>query len=571
MEMWFRREREQEKENSNIDNVQTLSKKQFDKILTEKIDYIGLAYDPNKQREFQQLVKDNTQQIQERLIQRVKKISSTSFKESEWKMYISSFTRYLSENDLTNNFIEAQKDVVQLLIQTKMQPDWLIGAGEVVVDAITEKLLATSDWKKAGPSVLYFHKLMMLHQMVWTELYTKHIVSTFSGGVSELVFYNAQIDQVKDLLESLDQQVSFSEEIQRRTQEINIAVEEVASSSTSVADFSQDSIGKVKNGKTVIENALDDMSLLEGQYSEVSEAMDEFSTKISNMQGMVQLIRGIADQTNLLALNANIEAARAGEHGLGFSVVAQEVRKLSEHSKQSVDEITALIEELVFESNRIKQWLLDTGKTVTNGVNESKKAVDQLELMVNTMSQITESIDGIAAASQEQAVSISEITFKNNQIVELSHTGQDKGRATGNSIYQLSKMSEALRKQIDQIGIEVNEKELLNLAKTDHLLWKWKIYNMLLGYENVDPSTINSDRECRLGAWYFSEKANKYKHLSVYKNIEHPHKLVHQTAKEAAVAYTNNDISLAESKLQELDGYSRQIIDMLNEIQREVN
>ncbi|CQR48419.1 Biofilm dispersion protein BdlA [Paraliobacillus sp. PM-2] len=122
-------------------------------------------------------------------------------------------------------------------------------------------------------------------------------------------------------------------------------------------------------------------------YQENNTTLKNLQKQADVIQGIVQTIRKIASQTNLLALNAAIEAARAGEHGRGFSVVAEEVRKLSTGVDESITEIRENVESITKEI-----------KAITDGTNKVYNHVDNTQ---KKMKMATEDFDTISSAAEK--------------------------------------------------------------------------------------------------------------------------------------------------------------------------
>src|SRR5699024_7560040 len=322
---------------------------------------------------------------------------------------------------------------------------------------------------------------------------------TFLYGVSGMLEDLTQLDTTQQLIEGMENQISETHSVTAATEQMTASIQDVANHAVKVAESTEEAVQTANNSRGIIGEALHDIEEVGRVYDVVIQDVNHLEKQIEHTHEVISVIKEIADQTNLLALNASIEAARAGEAGKGFAVVATEVRKLSEHTKDQIEQITQNMEGLQRVSRNVTERIQETGKSVDKSVSESVKAGSELENIVTVMESISGQTAQIAAMSEEQSSTVTEISERNAHMFEVSQQVQKLAQDTAEVVYDLSINMNDYRLTFMDGNLMESQEDVIEVAKTDHLLWKWNIYNLILGVASISKSALTSHTDCQIG------------------------------------------------------------------------
>lgn len=137
-------------------------------------------------------------------------------------------------------------------------------------------------------------------------------------------------------------------------------------------------------------------SFISSSGKELSTSVQDIKLHLSETDEVLQFIRKVADQTKLLGFNAAIEAARAGQHGRGFAVVAEEVRKLAEHSAESVKKIAVIMKNLENAMLKIIDSVEENNKLTERQITAAEQVVHAVEQLGSLAEDIGNFADRLA-------------------------------------------------------------------------------------------------------------------------------------------------------------------------------
>ncbi|MGN7400690.1 methyl-accepting chemotaxis protein [Cytobacillus praedii] len=200
----------------------------------------------------------------------------------------------------------------------------------------------------------------------------------------------------------------------------DIAVRSMSERISKIVEYAQDTKAVTAEGQTATENMKNKMDRIVIQSIDSTTIMKKLDQKLQTINDITVFIQDIAEQTNLLSLNAAIEAARAGEQGKGFAVVAQEVKKLAEQSRDSVEKISALISKIQRDSSKALENIDIGRESAVQGAEMVKNTADSYDNMIQFIEHLITEIDKIAGASVILSSSSQSISSSVDSVIAIS-------------------------------------------------------------------------------------------------------------------------------------------------------
>jgi len=371
-------------------------------LTTKDIEHLRLIDD---------LMEEHVETIAERNYEMVMDIPEVKEIFNEFTTYdryvpaIINYFKQLTNPKLDDEYILYRKKIGAIHSRIKLTEEWYIGSYMRVYEflmpyiaaryATNPQLLASI--LTALNRIITFDTILVLQ--AYKEMNDSNLIENVSDAMDEIM----KIDEVGSLLFVVDETAKEADDMNEATKQLNSSVDEIASTAHKASERTSMMVDQAKDSKGIVETSLNGFLKMIDEFQQSKKDFEALTDKVNSISEVIEFIKSIADQTNLLALNASIEAARAGEHGLGFAVVAEEVRKLAEQTKMSVEDITKEMVEVQSESNNVSASIETFSKNLSEHVedtNESMLAIDEIMAHID---EVNKAIATIASITEREA------------------------------------------------------------------------------------------------------------------------------------------------------------------------
>src|SRR5690625_5169742 len=367
----------------------------------------------------------------------IKEIFDTFTTYDRYVPAITNYFKQLTKPQLNEEYVSYRKKIGAIHSKIQLTEEWFIGSYMRVYEYLVPHIAArfASKPKQLSNVLASLNRIITFDTILVLKAYEEENDFQLIESVSDAMDEITKIDEVGSLLTVVEQTTTEANEVNAATQQLNAAVEEIATTANDASEQTTTMVSQAGESKDVVETSLTGFLTMIEDFQKSKDSFQALTKKVDNISEVIDFIKGIADETNLLALNASIEAARAGEHGLGFAVVADEVRKLAEQTKTSVENITNEMIEVQQESSNVSSDIEAFSKNLSEHVEQTNVSMKAIDLIMEHIDEVHNAIRSIAAITDREAEATEKISTKMSSLQEHFENTKRLTMVTGKSVY----------------------------------------------------------------------------------------------------------------------------------------
>lgn len=477
-----------------------------------------------------------------------------------------------------DHFLQESKAIGNVHLKVGVTPFLYVGGYNFVCKQLTTELMSDPSLEAAQVCNLMtaVSGLIMMDMELALSAYVD-ASNSYKAAESANQFAESIVDNTITLSMSLNdvaiensQMLLSLEATSEKATSIVVAVEEMATGISAIASNGQDvaesaekAMSETHRGKQIMMDTSESIHKVSESVRHSVEKVQSLAEATAGINEMIKIIDNIASQTNLLALNATIEAARAGDAGKGFAVVAGEVKSLSSQTAKATEDIRQTIGRLNTETDAIVE-----------AMHAGSAAAESSEQAMKGSLEVMDTINNMVELATQKTLEISSILEEQRSVSdELSKSTAEINSVTRRDFEALDSTIDATEKVVQLIGEQINmlanfdiRHKSVRIAKSDHIIWKKKLADMVAGRQSLDADELASHHNCRLGKWYYSEAGQHYGNTAVFKALEGPHKIVHEKGIEAVRQYNAGNRETAVKLLSDVEKASEDVVRLLDEL-----
>ena len=412
---------------------------------------------------------------------------------------------------------------------------------DYVINALTKAL--EGNYVPVELDQLQEPEVGILYNQLLDKLIMGNNAHTMKLNESMTIVGNATI--IKQMLESVAAQVSSLDQMKLTSQNlveainhISHVVKDAISYVDHAVEASNTSVNNMNTSIAIVNQSFEDINA-------INNMVQAFKVNTTKVNEIIDIVKNIAGQTNLLSLNASIEAARAGEAGRGFGVVATEVKNLAESTKKSTEDIADYIAQLQKDIDQLVITIDHTSEQIkrgNSGVQQSVHDVGQVHTYLQTIgtqiNQISDQVMNQTNATNQFSLSIDEVSKQSNLL-------NNHCIGVGELMYKVSRTVDGVRGKIARFNSHLSTAEWIDVFKTDHLVYTWRLFNYIYHFEDLKLSNINNPNTCKLGNWYNAITDPTITNHPTFKNVKMYHEKLHEKGVACFNAVNHHDTTLA--------------------------